>query len=215
MEDFMRRQAEIESGVTTRQVEPGKVLGADEVDEETAKMYCREVVGVLRTLKERRDMGLNEVRLTVAIEDPRARERRLMGMEDNSGVSRDEMAAALSAVAEGRVPTDRIALRELYREMINWPFLDKDAPTGDTGSEGPAGSSSGSTVTPAAEEAAAAWRKQPAVQPRMGRDPSEKPQSLADSLPDWVGYGALYAVSVLPLVIAGTVILVLFLNSLK
>lgn len=136
-------------------------------------------------------------------------------LQDNSGVSRDEMAAALSAVAEGRVPTDRIALRELYREMINWPFLDKDAPTGDTGSEGPAGSSSGSTVTPAAEEAAAAWRKQPAVQPRMGRDPSEKPQSLADSLPDWVGYGALYAVSVLPLVIAGTVILVLFLNSLK
>lgn len=42
---------------------------------------CREVVGILRTLKEQRDMSLNEVRLTVAIEDPRARERRLMGME--------------------------------------------------------------------------------------------------------------------------------------
>ena len=42
---------------------------------------CREIVGVLKTLKEARDMSLNEVRLTVAIEDPRARERRLMGME--------------------------------------------------------------------------------------------------------------------------------------
>lgn len=98
-----------------------------------AKEYCREVVRVLRTLKERRDMGLNEVRLTVAIEDPRARERRLMGMENDSGVSRDEMAAALTEVAEGKVPSDRIALRELYREMIQWPFLDRDAPTSDTG----------------------------------------------------------------------------------
>ena len=53
--------------------------------------------------------------------------------QDSSGVSRDEMAAALLEVAEGRVPTDRIALRELFREMSAWPFLDKDAPTGDTG----------------------------------------------------------------------------------
>lgn len=30
-------------------------------------------------------MSLNEVRLTVAIEDPRARERRLMGMEVGGG----------------------------------------------------------------------------------------------------------------------------------
>lgn len=27
-------------------------------------------------------------------------------------------------VAEGRIPKDRIALRELYREMIEWPFVD-------------------------------------------------------------------------------------------
>ncbi|GAB4822561.1 hypothetical protein N2152v2_009607 [Parachlorella kessleri] len=217
LEAFMRRQAEIESGVATRKVEPGKVLGADEISEEEAKEYCREVVKVLRTLKERRDMGLNEVRLTVAIEDPRARERRLMGMEDSSGVSRDEMAAALLEVAEGRVPTDRIALRELCREMSAWPFLDKDAPTGDTGSEAApaAGGSSGGDLTPAALEAQQAWRRKALVIPPVGRDPSEKPQSPVDLLPDWVGYGALYAVSALPVVIAGTVILVLFLNSLR
>jgi hypothetical protein len=32
-------------------------------------------------------------------------------MEDERGVSRDEMAAALLDVAEGRVPKDRIALK--------------------------------------------------------------------------------------------------------
>ena len=51
-----------------------------------AKRYCREVVTVLKRLKEQRDMTLNEVRLTVAIEDPRARERRLMGMEVGGAV---------------------------------------------------------------------------------------------------------------------------------
>lgn len=64
-------------------------------------------------------------------------------------------------------------------------------------------------------EAAAAWRQGAAAQPPIGRDPTEKPQSAADLLPDWVGYGALYAVSALPVVIAGSVILILFLNSLR
>lgn len=123
--DFMRRQAEIESGATTRKAEPGKVLGADEVPEDEAKRYCREVVGMLKKLKEQRDMSLNEVRLTVGIEDPRAREKRLMGMEDSCGISREEMATALMEVSEGKIPADRIALRELSREMSAWPALDE------------------------------------------------------------------------------------------
>lgn len=126
----MQRQAEIESGASTRaKAAPGQVLGAGEVSEEEAKMYCREIVNVLKLLKQNRDMTVNEVKLTVAIEDPRARERRLMGMEDNSGVSRDEMADALAEVAEGRIPQDRIALRELHKEIISWPFVDADAPS--------------------------------------------------------------------------------------
>ncbi len=35
----------------------------------------------------------------------------MQGMEDERGVSRDEMATALLDVAEGRVPKDRIALK--------------------------------------------------------------------------------------------------------
>lgn len=134
LEEFMQRQAEIESGAAKRKVEPGQVLGAGEVSEDEAKRYCREIVNVLKLLKQKRDMSVNEIKLTVAIEDPRARERRLMGMEDSSGVSRDEMADALAEVAEGRVPTDRIALRELHREIITWPFVDADEP-GTTGAK--------------------------------------------------------------------------------
>ena len=49
-----------------------------------------------------------------------------VALQHSSGVSRDEVAAALIEVAEGRVPKDRVALRELHREMVEWPFLDAE-----------------------------------------------------------------------------------------
>jgi hypothetical protein len=39
------------------------------------------VVRILRTLKARRDMSVNEARLIVSIEDPRTREQRQLGIE--------------------------------------------------------------------------------------------------------------------------------------
>lgn len=50
---------------------------------------------------------------------------------------------------------------------------------------------------------------------RIGRDPKEKPQGLEDMLPEWMGYGALYLVSVIPVLIALSAIAVLFFSSLK
>lgn len=48
-------------------------------------------------------------------------------MQENAGgVSRDEMAAVLMEVVDGRLPKDRIALRELYNEIIGWPWLEAD-----------------------------------------------------------------------------------------
>lgn len=38
-------------------------------------------------------------------------------LQDERGVSRDEMAAALLEVAEGRVPKDRLALKCLLEDM--------------------------------------------------------------------------------------------------
>jgi hypothetical protein len=49
----------------------------------------------------------------------------------------------------------------------------------------------------------------------MGRDPGEQPKSLSDRLPDWVGYGFLYFISIAPVLIAAGAITVLFLNSLR
>ena len=50
----------------------------------------------------------------------------LLLQDNDGGVSRDEMASTLLEVTEGRVPKDRIALREVWREISSWPFLDAD-----------------------------------------------------------------------------------------
>lgn len=125
--EFLRKQDLSERGLEPRKEDPSTVIGGDEVDEEQAKAYCRDVVRILALLKKNRDMDLREAKLVLQIDDPRNDEARKMGVEDSRGVSRDEMALALESVAASEVPKDRIALRYLHSELVNWPFLETDA----------------------------------------------------------------------------------------
>lgn len=207
MNEFLRRQAMEESGETY--VAPKStgevVLGKNDVTDEEARQFCGQVRDMVKVLKSNRDMAFNEIKLTVMIEDPRARERREnLNIESDSGVSRDELAAALTEVAEGRIPKDRLALRELAREMANWPYADL---------------STDSRLTQVKEESQVELGDGAINEGRrkklIGRDKNEKPQGIQDLLPDWVGYGALYAVSSAPIIIGVVVVLVLFFSSVK
>lgn len=139
-----------------------------------------------------------------------------LDVEDSRGVSRDEMAAALVDVTEGRVPLDRIALRCLHDEIIEWPFLnDATAAVPSTTGGTPA---AGSTASPSAADYASLAEAGGIAKPYvMGKDAraGDKPQGLADLLPDWVGFGALYGISAIPVMLAVGAILVLFYNSLR
>jgi len=53
------------------------------------------------------------------------------------------------------------------------------------------------------------------VRPHTQPSPPKRTQTLADRLPDWMGYGFLYLVSSIPVIIAGSVIAILFFNSLR
>ncbi|XP_020596311.1 protein CHLOROPLAST ENHANCING STRESS TOLERANCE, chloroplastic isoform X2 [Phalaenopsis equestris] len=91
--------------------------------------YVAKIKRVLELLKKNRDMLFGEVKLTMMIEDPRNIERkRLLGIEDPDEVTRDDIASALEDVHEGRIPKNRVALRLLAEEMINWPDLEVEAP---------------------------------------------------------------------------------------
>ena len=51
-----------------------------------AKQLCRDITKAIRTLEKQRDMNVNEIKLIIAIEDPRSRERReAMGIEASRG----------------------------------------------------------------------------------------------------------------------------------
>lgn len=206
MNEFLRRQAMEESGeayvapASTGEV----VLGKDAVTDQEAKQFCGQVRDMIKMLKSNRDMAFNEIKLTVMIEDPRARERREnLNIENDSGVSRDELSAALTEVAEGRIPKDRLALRELAREMAEWPYADlsNDSRLDQVKDDG--------------AELGDGEINKGRRQKLIGRDRNEKPQGIQDLLPDWVGYGALYTVSSAPVIIGVVVVLVLFFNSVK
>ena len=51
----------------------------------------------------------------------------------------------------------------------------------------------------------------------MGKEAraGDKPQTLADLRPDWMGFGVLYGISAIPVMLAVGAILVLFYNSLR
>lgn len=211
IESFMRQQAELESGAAFNRVrQPDVVLGSDKVSDEQANQYCQDIVEALRKLEVNREMSYNEVKLTIAIDDPRTRAIRRQGIETESGISRDEMAAALTEVRNGKVPNDRIALKVLWEEMINWPALDtslNEEGNKERNKERKYGPPQGNV-------AASGWREGQA-RPPIGRDESETPQSLADMLPEWMGYSYVYLVSAVPIFIGLGVVVVLFVNSLK
>ena len=47
-----------------------------------AKKLCRDIMKATSQLKDKRDMSINECKLTIAIEDPRSRERKeALGIE--------------------------------------------------------------------------------------------------------------------------------------
>jgi hypothetical protein len=51
----------------------------------------------------------------------------------------------------------------------------------------------------------------------MGKEAraGDKPQSLTDMLPDWVGYGALYGISAIPVMLVVGAVSILFFTSLR
>ena len=127
-------------------------------------------------------------------------------LQNESGVSRDEIAECLIDVAERRKVNNRIALRELRKELAAWPGLLKsseDAGGDEAESDGDLQATSGDLAKPAAN-------------PQIGRgeeDESGLPKALADYLPDWMGYGVLYSLSIVPILITVGALAILWVNS--
>ncbi|KAK9067441.1 hypothetical protein SSX86_014770 [Deinandra increscens subsp. villosa] len=171
--------------------------------------YVSEIKRVLELLKKNRDMLFSEVKLTVMIEDPREVERRrLLGIDDVDAPTREDLAAVLEEVNEGKIPRDRAALEILAQEMIQWPNLEVEIKkTGPRKSLYAKATDTGIDPAVAAKKLNIDWDSAAEIEEVDGSDENEVPSA--------VGYGALYLVTAFPVIIGISVVLILFYNSLQ
>lgn len=164
---------------------------------------------VLELLKKNRDMLFGEVKLTILIEDPREVERRrMLGIDDSSAPSREDLVEALEQVNQGNLPENRLALRMLAEEMINWPNLEVEVDKKKR-TTSPYAKVTDTGVNPkeAAKRLNIDWDSAAEIEKSDDDDENEVPAA--------VGYGALYLVSAFPVIIGISVVLILFYNSLQ
>ncbi|CAI5962636.1 unnamed protein product [Closterium sp. NIES-65] len=200
----------------------------------------QDILETIELLKERRDMTVQEIRLVLMIEDPReAERRRQMGIENESGCSRDEIADAFLEVCEDRVPADRMVLRKLAQDMRDWPRLREEpgpeeavgaggqrtspyAQITDVGLQGgaqanrtPAAYSASATSAGGGGSSASQWDAVVERVEKAAEKQAEEEKDLSSKVPSWVGYSVLYGISIIPIIIGVIVVVILFLNSLQ
>ncbi|XP_015056149.1 ycf3-interacting protein 1, chloroplastic isoform X1 [Solanum pennellii] len=180
----------------------------DDPDPESLE-YVSQIKRVLELLKRNRDMLFGEVKLTIMIEDPRDIERkRLLGIDDENAPTRDDLASCLEEINEGEVPKDRVALQMLAEEMNSWPNLEVEA-LKQNKSRSLYAKATDTGIDP----------KEAAKRLKIDWDSAAEIEEAADSdepdVPPILGYGALYLVSALPIIIGISVVLILFYNSLQ
>ncbi|OIT33126.1 PREDICTED: ycf3-interacting protein 1, chloroplastic [Nicotiana attenuata] len=172
--------------------------------------YVSQIKRVLELLKRNRDMLFGEVKLTIMIEDPRDVERRrLLGIDDENAPTRDDLAAALEEINEGKVPKDFAALQMLAEEMNSWPNLEVEATKQNKPGRSLYAKATDTGIDP--KEAA----KRLKIDWDSAAEIDESAESDEPDVPPALGYGALYLVSAFPIIIGISVVLILFYNSLQ
>lgn len=195
----LRRRTAKSMGLTVvRAAADEGAAAAPDPEQQRDEEAISDIKFVLSKLIESRDMTFGEVKLVLGIEDPRAKERReSLGVEDESGVSRDDIVYVLEQVNNGESvdEMDRMSLRKCAEEMRAWPYLDLT----DEMKAQNEGRSSYASIT------------NTGVQVDLGENIDQRDSPV----PDWMGYGFLYGISVIPIVIGVTAAIILFVNSLR
>lgn len=164
-----------------------------------------EIKQYLKLLYVKREMNFNEVRLTLAIEDPRLADRReRYGIEDESGVSAEEKVTQLELINEGEIATDLFALETLLADFRQWPGLEEDAAAAARKAGGP------SRYAEIANSASGIRGK---ILGQRVQEEEDEPAPEMDGNP--FGFLALYGLSALPIFITIAALSIMFVNSLQ
>ncbi|KAF8030479.1 hypothetical protein BT93_E2808 [Corymbia citriodora subsp. variegata] len=173
------------SSVAEEEEEEEKRSEDEDVDPQDLE-YLQQIRRVLELLKKNRDMLFSEVKLTIMIEDPREVERsRLLGIEDPDAPTRDDLVEALEQVNEGKVPDNRLALKMLAEEMLQWPNLEEAVPKKKRGKSLYAkATDTGINPEVAAKRLNIDWDSAAEIQEDDNSDETEVPPAVAERKPN-------------------------------
>ena len=191
---------------------PAPAAPAPPADPESEKIAAAtaEIKAYLKLLYVKREMNFNEVRLTLAIEDPRLADRReRYGIEDESGVSADEKVAQLELIDAGETPTDLLALEMLLEDFREWPGLEEDAASAARRSAGP------SRYAEIANSAAGIRGPVPGQRGSSGGADASSEDESPEMDGNPFGFLVLYGVSAVPIFITIAALSIMFVNSLQ
>ena len=191
---------------------PAPAAPAPPADPESEKIAAAtaEIKAYLKLLYVKREMNFNEVRLTLAIEDPRLADRReRYGIEDESGVSADEKVAQLEMIDAGETPTDLLALEMLLEDFREWPGLEEDAASAARRSAGP------SRYAEIANSAAGIRGPVPGQRGSSGGADASSEDESPEMDGNPFGFLVLYGVSAVPIFITIAALSIMFVNSLQ
>ena len=175
------------------------------MDPEAARIadMVDEIKDYMKLLYVKREMNFNEVRLTLAIEDPRLADRReRYGIEDESGVSADEKVEALELIDNGGVPTDALVVETLLADFRQWPGLDSEVRRDRSGS---------SRYAEIANQAAGIKTQIEDERRKLLMDDDDGDEKDGNPF----GFLVLYGVSAVPIFITIAALSIMFVNSLQ
>lgn len=209
MATFMR-QVESQEQRRTEQGLNNTFSGSDLVTDEDARRLCKSVMTNLKVLIQKRDMTVNEVKLTLVIENPYKEQRRAMGFEEYTDVSRDDIASAFMEVVGCNIPKNRTALKALSKDLKSWLMIDDKLSENRVDERYPVGydvtiPSLGLTDSKLSENSSDTFDV----------DIRDKPYDQKEWFAEWVGYGTLYLITVIPIFIALSVVALLYFTSFK
>ncbi|XP_030471168.2 ycf3-interacting protein 1, chloroplastic isoform X2 [Syzygium oleosum] len=181
-----KEEAELRTSSVVEEEEEEKRGEYEDVDPQDLE-YVRQIRRVLELLKKNRDMIFSEVKLTIMIEDPREVERRrLLGIEDPDAPTRDDLVEALVQVNEGKIPEDRLALKMLAEEMLQWPNLEEAAPKKKPGKSLYAkATDTGISPEVAAKRLNVDWDSAAEIEEADDSDETEVPPAVAKRKPNY------------------------------
>merc|ERR1712061_734604 len=171
------------------------------MNEEIARKLCFSIINNIRDLLTKNDISLNEIKLILAIIEPRSKSKTTLIKKEDARISIDDIVSTFIDVVAGNIPRNKIALNMLAKEMETWASIKSD----NTNNNNP----KVTTNYLRADSEKTETREGDQFTSYNSSGLNKNPLEILS------GYYTIYTITSIPLIFTITVIVILFFSSLK